>query len=144
MFHCHNLIHEDHEMMAAFNVSILPDLGYEETHMLDPMSTVYRAEAQSPVAFQEDSITEKIEKFARLQPYNNVLEAEKKLDEYWATHTDGPTGTTAGTSSSSATQTASTLQTVVRAAGSSTTTAPAAATTTTKAEDRPKTKTKKA
>ena len=21
MFHCHNLVHEDHDMMAAFNVS---------------------------------------------------------------------------------------------------------------------------
>ncbi len=34
MFHCHNLIYEDHEMMAAFNVSILTDLGYPEVFRL--------------------------------------------------------------------------------------------------------------
>jgi hypothetical protein len=37
MFHCHNLIHEDHDMMAAFNVSSLKDWGYPETtQFIDP------------------------------------------------------------------------------------------------------------
>ncbi|KAJ2976677.1 hypothetical protein NUW58_g8025 [Xylaria curta] len=31
MFHCHNLIHEDQDMMAAFNVTALRDFGYDET-----------------------------------------------------------------------------------------------------------------
>ena len=31
MFHCHNLVHEDHAMMDAFNVSSLVDFGYPET-----------------------------------------------------------------------------------------------------------------
>jgi bilirubin oxidase len=44
MFHCHNLIHEDHDMMAAFNVTALKDLGYDEkTHFIDPMEPQYRA-----------------------------------------------------------------------------------------------------
>ncbi|THY88740.1 oxidase cueO precursor [Aureobasidium pullulans] len=44
MFHCHNLIHEDHEMMAAFNVTVLADLGYNDTtRFLDPMEPRYRA-----------------------------------------------------------------------------------------------------
>ena len=39
MFHCHNLIHEDHEMMAAFNVTHLEDFGYDEkTYFIDPVS----------------------------------------------------------------------------------------------------------
>jgi bilirubin oxidase len=44
MFHCHNLIHEDHEMMAAFNVTALTDLGYDEkTSFIDPMEARYRS-----------------------------------------------------------------------------------------------------
>jgi bilirubin oxidase len=31
MFHCHNLIHEDHEMLAAFNVTQVQGLGLNET-----------------------------------------------------------------------------------------------------------------
>lgn len=33
MFHCHNLVHEDHDMMAAFNVTNidLKAFGYPET-----------------------------------------------------------------------------------------------------------------
>jgi len=38
MFHCHNLIHEDHDMMAAFNVTSLENYGYtDKTKFLDPM-----------------------------------------------------------------------------------------------------------
>jgi bilirubin oxidase len=38
MFHCHNLIHEDHDMMGAFNVSSLSNWGYtDKTYFLDPM-----------------------------------------------------------------------------------------------------------
>ena len=44
MFHCHNLIHEDHEMLGAFNVTALADFGYtEKTHFIDPMEERYRA-----------------------------------------------------------------------------------------------------
>jgi len=49
MFHCHNLIHEDHEMLAAFNVTALQDFGYPETtRFIDPMESRYRA-----VSFQD-------------------------------------------------------------------------------------------
>jgi hypothetical protein len=38
MFHFHNLVHEDHNMMAAFNVIMLENWGYPETtHFIDPM-----------------------------------------------------------------------------------------------------------
>lgn len=45
MFHCHNLIHEDHDMMAAFNVTSLSDFGYsDKTKFLDPMEDRWRAQ----------------------------------------------------------------------------------------------------
>ncbi|KAK3695700.1 Cupredoxin [Podospora appendiculata] len=86
MFHCHNLIHEDHEMMAAFNVTALLDLGYNETSFRDPMETRWRAEAVAPAKFTPAAITAKVEFMAGLQPYNNVAEVMNKLDEYWLTH----------------------------------------------------------
>ncbi|KAK3939729.1 Cupredoxin [Diplogelasinospora grovesii] len=86
MFHCHNLIHEDHEMMAAFNVTALPDLGYSETDFRDPMEGRWRAEAVDPSKFTPSAITTKVQFMASLQPYNNVAEVFQKLDEYWSTH----------------------------------------------------------
>ncbi|KAK4663750.1 hypothetical protein QC763_611170 [Podospora pseudopauciseta] len=86
MFHCHNLIHEDHDMMAAFNVTALTDLGYNETAFRDPMEARWRAEPVTAAKFTTAAITEKIQFMARLQPYNNVEEVLEVLDEYWATH----------------------------------------------------------
>ncbi|KAK3367420.1 Cupredoxin [Lasiosphaeria ovina] len=90
MFHCHNLIHEDHEMMAAFNVTALLDLGYTETAFRDPMEARWRAEAVTAAKFTSAAITEKVQFMASLQPYNNVDEVFTKLDEYWDTHTSAP------------------------------------------------------
>ncbi|KAK0612632.1 Cupredoxin [Bombardia bombarda] len=90
MFHCHNLIHEDHEMMAAFNVTALLDLGYNETSFRDPMEDRWRAEAVAPAKFTPAAITQKVQFMASLQPYNNVAEVEEKLAEYWETHTPPP------------------------------------------------------
>src|SRR4051794_366440 len=56
MFHCHNLIHEDHEMLVAFNVSALTDLGYsDKTSFIDPMEPRYRAKS-----FQESDFTGRV------------------------------------------------------------------------------------
>ncbi|KAK3372720.1 Cupredoxin [Podospora didyma] len=87
MFHCHNLIHEDHEMMAAFNVTALLDLGYPETSFRDPMEARWRAEAVTPAKFTPAAITTKVQFMASLEPYNNVEEVFEVLDEYWDTHT---------------------------------------------------------
>ncbi|KAK4180448.1 Cupredoxin, partial [Triangularia setosa] len=87
MFHCHNLIHEDHDMMAAFNVTALADLGYNETSFRDPMESRWRAEPVTAAKFTTAAITEKIQFMAGLEPYNNVEEVLEVLDEYWATHT---------------------------------------------------------
>jgi bilirubin oxidase len=95
MFHCHNLIHEDHEMMAAFNVTALADFGYPETDFSDPMEARWRAEAVAPSKFTPTAITEKVRFMASLEPYNNVDEIMEELDDYWASHKkrDAPAAT---------------------------------------------------
>ncbi|KAF6808186.1 Bilirubin oxidase 2 [Colletotrichum sojae] len=84
MFHCHNLIHEDHEMMAAFNVTALKDFGYNETSFADPMERRWRAVPVNPADYTRAAVTQKIQFMASLQPYNNVDEVLRRLDAYWA------------------------------------------------------------
>ncbi|CAI6337125.1 unnamed protein product [Periconia digitata] len=117
MFHCHNLIHEDHEMLAAFNVTALPDLGYPETtHFIDPMEPRYRATDFSESDFQsrsgvfsEQGIKDKLNFFIGLEAYSKVDEVESALVDYWSTHTGGaaPTSTSKGGSGSTKTSTTS-------------------------------------
>jgi len=85
--------HEDHEMMAAFNVTKLVDLGYDETDFRDPMENRWRAEAVTPAKFTPAAITEKVQFMAGLEPYNNVDEVMDVLDDYWATHKKRDVGT---------------------------------------------------
>ncbi|KAK1980545.1 bilirubin oxidase [Colletotrichum cereale] len=126
MFHCHNLIHEDHEMMAAFNVTVLTDLGYDETQFADPMETEWRAKKENSAAYDYNAIKSRIEFMAKFQPYNNVEEVESRLDAYWATKTNAP----------SAAATASTLiVSTTPAATSVSPTITAKATTTSKSGD---------
>ncbi|EAA27114.3 bilirubin oxidase precursor [Neurospora crassa] len=87
MFHCHNLIHEDHEMMAAFNVSVLQDLGYDETHYIDPMEARWRARQQSVEAFDDSAVEARVKEMAGFRPYDKVEEVESVLDQYWETKT---------------------------------------------------------
>lgn len=86
MFHCHNLVHEDHEMMAAFNVTSLPDLGYNETNFNDPMEQRWRAKPAVVADFTTNAITTKIQGMASLKPYSDVDEVSQKLNGYWAAH----------------------------------------------------------
>ncbi|KAK3503233.1 bilirubin oxidase precursor [Neurospora crassa] len=93
MFHCHNLIHEDHEMMAAFNVSVLQDLGYDETHYIDPMEARWRARQQSVEVFDDSAVEARVKEMAGFRPYDKVEEVESVLEEYWETKTK-PAATT--------------------------------------------------
>jgi bilirubin oxidase len=105
-FHCHNLIHEDHEMMAAMNVTALSDLGYDEkTSFIDPMEQRYRAKAFANGDFTGRSgdfsaaaIQEKVGFFNGLDAYRNVKGVESRLEEYWNTASSG--GSSSATSSS--------------------------------------------
>jgi bilirubin oxidase len=84
MFHCHNLVHEDHEMMAAFNVTDFVDLGYDETSFVDPMDPRWRPRPIVAPDFTDAAIRQRIRYMASLQPYNHVDEIEAKLDAFWA------------------------------------------------------------
>jgi bilirubin oxidase len=90
MFHCHNLIHEDHDMMAAFNVTALPNFGYNETSYIDPMEPRWRAKPfvlsdlqNRNGPFSDASIQQQVLFMASLNPYSHVEEAEAALKEYW-------------------------------------------------------------
>lgn len=100
MFHCHNRVHEDHDMMAAFNVSLLEDFGYGgTTRFLDPMEERWRARRESV----EEGGREYIEGtllpiFDRTLAYSRWRETEEALDEYWGQHggstsSEGESGT---------------------------------------------------
>jgi hypothetical protein len=78
MFHCHNLIHEDHDMMAAFNVTILPNYGYNEATFLDPMNPTWRPKPYNLNDFRTRSgdftnqkIIERINFMASFDPYGD-------------------------------------------------------------------------
>lgn len=91
MFHCHNLIHEDHDMMAAFNVTALLDFGYNETSYIDPMEDRWRAKpyqtadfAARTGVFSNEAITENVQFMAGLDPYSHVNEISQALDKYYS------------------------------------------------------------
>ncbi|KAF2999037.1 hypothetical protein E8E13_008447 [Curvularia kusanoi] len=95
MFHCHNLIHEDHEMLAMFNVTTLSDFGYPETtHFIDPMEQRYRAKPCKPNEFVSTTewgngefslqgVQDKMQWFVDLDAYKDMDKIELALEEYW-------------------------------------------------------------
>jgi bilirubin oxidase len=97
MFHCHNLIHEDQDMMAAFNVSALDNFGYNETtDFQDPMDARWRAQPYNHDdylnrggIFTDDAIIAKVDALARQQPYSEQDQVEAALTEYWTLHGAG-------------------------------------------------------
>lgn len=92
MFHCHNLIHEDHDMMAAFNVTQLQELGYnEQTDFSDPMDPRWRAVTFNQVdftgrngPFTSLAISNRVSQLALQQPYSEQAAVEAALDAAWA------------------------------------------------------------
>lgn len=128
MFHCHNLIHEDHDMMAAFNVTALEDFGYTETsRFLDPMDKKYRAKSWSKSEDDQDKLEAKCAEFEALDAYKDPEDVEKALESYYA---NGPAKQT-------------TLATVTTKASSAGIT-PAPSTSTKKDDDSKNSTTKKA
>jgi hypothetical protein len=92
MFHCHNLVHEDHDMMAAFNVSQvdLTSYGYPETtSFIDPMTPAFRPKDMSTLKFQSGTqeyladIRESVlKKFVDLNAYPDSKGVGNALDSY--------------------------------------------------------------
>ncbi|KAL0941611.1 bilirubin oxidase, partial [Colletotrichum truncatum] len=133
MFHCHNLIHEDHEMMAAFNVSVLEDLGYTENQFVDPMEGEWQAKNESASAYEYKAVKSRIEFMASFQPYNKLDEVESRLDAYWASKTASPS---LAVPVAPASPTGSTLVAVTKAASATSSTITTKAATTTKSDDK--------
>ncbi|KAH7312655.1 bilirubin oxidase [Stachybotrys elegans] len=76
MFHCHNLIHEDFDMMASFNTTVLPEYGYNASSFIDPMEDLWRARpftlsdfSSGAGEFSESAITQRIQFMASYEPY---------------------------------------------------------------------------
>jgi len=109
MFHCHNLIHEDHMMMAAMDVQALADLGYNETtRFLDPMEARYRAVSFNEADwlghtgdFSASSVDAKCKFFVGLDAYRDADAIDAALKAYWSTHS--PSATAAAAASTFAT-----------------------------------------
>lgn len=112
------------QSQAAFNVTALSDLGYDEkTSFIDPMEQRYRAKPFSDTDlsgrtgdFSDASIQAKMAFFNGLDAYRNVVPVESRLDAYWATHTATTlvTSTTKG-GGGSATSTSSSAKSVSHA-----------------------------
>ncbi|KAF2200190.1 hypothetical protein GQ43DRAFT_374394 [Delitschia confertaspora ATCC 74209] len=84
MFHCHNLIHEDHDMMAAFNTTSLTNWGYPETtKFIDPMEDKYRSKDYSSSDSEEKNVQARLAWFYQLDAYKDVEKIEEALESYW-------------------------------------------------------------
>ncbi|KAG6362748.1 hypothetical protein INS49_007841 [Diaporthe citri] len=91
MFHCHNLIYEDNDMMAAFNVTALSNWGCNETTTyLDPMEQRWRAKAfgagdfqARTGAFSDEAIAAAVKELAEEDPYSHAGDVNDALDNYW-------------------------------------------------------------
>lgn len=85
MFHCHNLVHEDAEMMAVFNVTALENFNYTETtRFLDPMDTRW-----SPKTYTGTNLTEVLDvtlpAFKALEAYDDIDGLMAALDAFHST-----------------------------------------------------------
>jgi FtsP/CotA-like multicopper oxidase with cupredoxin domain len=88
MFHCHNLIHEDDYMMAAFNTTRLQELGYEYNSTMgfaDPMDSRFRAKDYDVSAFTDEARREKVRKFGELNAYKPAQRLQAAENAYYAT-----------------------------------------------------------
>lgn len=129
MFHCHNLVHEDHDMMAAFNVSQvdLSSFGYpEKVSFNDPMASLFRAKSYSSTDIgQVHDVL--LPYFQNLDAYPDAALIEKALDDYY----EHPPSSSSPSSVSTA---PSTLVTTTKSSSASITAPPSTST-----EDKPKT-----
>lgn len=88
MFHCHNLVHEDNDMMAAFNITSLKDFGYPDTTILtDPLDPRFRAKPYPGSSDVVQIQSEVLPFYASLDAYEDPEKVIEKLDEYWQSKT---------------------------------------------------------
>ncbi|OZJ01345.1 hypothetical protein BZG36_05739, partial [Bifiguratus adelaidae] len=90
MFHCHNMVHEDHAMMAAFNVTALQGFNYppQNTQFVDPLDPRFRSKPYNArVQTLDFVINNVLPAFARLGAYDNIPGLEAALTSFLATTT---------------------------------------------------------
>ncbi|KAM0716075.1 hypothetical protein Q7P37_008589 [Cladosporium fusiforme] len=105
MFHCHNLVHEDHEMMGAFNVTLLEELGYDFESTLgfdDPESDKYSASDFSEDAYQDEARHSAVRSLGSLNAYQPASSLKAAQASYYAAN-EGNAATTAFTQTRSVT-----------------------------------------
>ena len=88
MFHCHNLIHEDNGMMAAYNITLIEDLGYDVdklSEFADPMNPKFRPQDYSDKAYAPDAVSSAVAALASLNPYKPALSLISAEQAYYAT-----------------------------------------------------------
>ncbi|CAG8977175.1 hypothetical protein HYALB_00003396 [Hymenoscyphus albidus] len=87
MFHCHNLVHEDHDMMAAFNVTSvdLSSYGYpDNTNFTDPMAAIWRAKPRNGPTNMSQVQSTILPLFAGLGAYPSTDSVEHALEQVYA------------------------------------------------------------
>ncbi|KAF8460523.1 Cupredoxin [Kalaharituber pfeilii] len=86
MFHCHNLVHEDGEMMAAFNVTALENFGYSETtRFLNPEDSRWAAQRWTGKTDLKKVLSKTLPEFKALHAYDDIEGLMEALDEYHST-----------------------------------------------------------
>ena len=85
MFHCHNLIHEDHGMMAAMNISLLAALGYDTNKYADPTDVTFAPEEYTDEAFTPDAEESAVLSLANMNPYGDSASVIAGQNAYYAT-----------------------------------------------------------
>ena len=106
MFHCHNLIHEDHSMMAVMNITLLEALGYDTstTGFADPTDSRFAPQGYSDEAFTPDAESEAVLSLAKMNPYDDPYAVMSAQQAYWATAgSPGPVSATVAPASPTAT-----------------------------------------
>ena len=75
MFHCHNLVHEDHLMMDVMNVTKVEEFGYDfegTQTFIDPLDERYLARDVSDEAYEPAAISSMISALGTLNAYVSI------------------------------------------------------------------------
>nr|POE77559.1 bilirubin oxidase [Quercus suber] len=86
--HCHNLIHEDNTMLAAFNVTALNNLGYDFSstqQFADPLDSRFSAQVYDASKFTPDAIKKAVDDLAALNAYQPAAALLSAESNYYAT-----------------------------------------------------------
>lgn len=96
-FHCHNLVHEDHEMMDVFNVTAIEDLGYNLGDVLeydDPQDPRYDPQDYDAQKYGQDYITQTLlPDLVGSDAYRKLSEVQSAESAYYTTQPYGESAT---------------------------------------------------